>query len=151
MNTLWLDLEATVIQEWDKPFIINEAKIIALLKEFKPRHIGIFSFAIWKEEDRVVLFDHIKPMLDRNFDIWIDPDLCPTKPEIHIAINEKAPSRFFMQGRVDFMDMFDFWGKERAFIDWIRATQKGTHILIDDMVEDCEMKFKDCHIIMKHI
>ena len=51
----------------------------------------------------------------------------------------------------DFDDFCDFWGKENGFSDWIRATNTGTHILIDDMVEDCEMKFNHCHIIMRHI
>lgn len=143
MTTLWFDLEATMIESWDKPFIINQEKIFNFLREFPCDEIGIFSFAIWDDKDREHFNKHFKVVLEELFGIRIVH--IPTKQELFQAIKKANGKQF------DFQDFFDFWGKENGFSDWIRATQTGTHILIDDMVEDCEMKFKNCHIIMRHI
>jgi hypothetical protein len=143
MTTLWFDLEATVIKSWDTPFIINQEKIFDFLKLFPCDEIGIFSFAIWDDKDRAFFNAQMKPHLEAMFGIRISH--VPTKQELFQAIKKANKKQF------DFDDFCDFWGKENGFSDWIRATNTGTHILIDDMVEDCEMKFNHCHIIMRHI
>ena len=143
MTTLWFDLEATMIESWDKPFIINQEKIVNVLKEFPCDEIGIFSFAIWDDKDRDTFNFKFKANIESTFGIKISH--VPTKQELFQAIKKNHKCQF------TFDDFFDFWGKENGFSDWVRATQTGTHILIDDMVEDCEMKFKNCHIIMKNI
>ena len=143
MTTLWFDLEATIIDSWDNPFIINEAKIFDVLKDFPHDEIGIFSFAIWDDKDREIFNSQIKPRIEETFGIKIAH--VPTKQEMFQAIKKNHKCQF------SFEDFFDFWGKENGFSDWIRATNTGTHILIDDMVEDCGMHFKNCNIAMRHI
>ena len=143
MTTLWFDLEATLIESWGEPFIINQEKIFNFLKEFPCDEIGIFSFAIWDDKDRWFFSTHLKPHIEAIFGIGIAR--VPTKQELFQAIKKNHKCKF------SFEDFHDFWDKEKGFVDWIRVTNSGTHILIDDMVEDCEMKFKNCEIIMRRI
>ena len=143
MTTLWFDLEQTLIESWDKPIIINQEKIVNFFKEFPCDEIGIFSFAIWDDKDREVFEFQIKPRIEETFGIKISH--VPTKQELFHAIKKNHKCQF------SFEDFHDFWDKEKGFVDWIRATNSGTHILIDDMVEDCEMKFKNCEIIMRKV
>ena len=143
MTTLWFDLEATLIESWDNPVFINTGKIFNFLREFPCDEIGIFSFAIWNDEDREHFNQHFRVAIEEMFGIRIVH--IPTKQELFQAIKKNHKCQF------SFEDFHDFWSKENGFSDWIRATNLGTHILIDDMVEDCELKFKNCHIIMRHI
>ena len=143
MTTLWLDIEGTIIKSWEEPFIINQEKIQNLICEFLPDEIGVFSFAIWNDKDREFFKDQIGPHLEKIFGIQITH--IPTKQEVFQAIKKANKKQF------DFDDFCDFWGKENGFSDWIRATNSGTHILIDDLVEDCEIFFKNSHIVLKNI
>lgn len=143
MTTLWFDLEETLIESWDKPFVINQEKIFNFLKEFPCDEIGIFSFAIWDDKDREFFNFQMKMNIEETFGIKISR--VSTKQELFQAIKNNHRCQF------SFEDFHDFWDKEKCFVDWIRKTNFGTHILIDDMVEDCEIKFKNCNIIMRKV
>lgn len=140
MKTFWLDLEETVIKSWDEPFLINIQKIKDLIVQTECQNFGIFSFAIWDDNDKKFALTHFVPMIEDTFGIKISE--IPTKIELFKSIKMSKNKQF------DFDDFNDFWNKENAFVDWIRATHTGTHILIDDMVEDCEMCFHGCNIKM---
>lgn len=137
MKTLWLDLEMTIIDAFDKlPCIVNEEKIFNFLKTIEHDRIGIFSFAIWSDEDRNRFNHLIKPFLEHHFNIVIDPTLIPTKPELFESIRKHTRKTGLI---MDFNDFNDFWDKQLAFMDWIKIEHTGHNILIDDMVEDCSM------------
>lgn len=149
MTTLWLDLEMTVIDAFDNlPCIVNEEKIFNFLKTIEHDRIGIFSFALWTEEDRKRFNTLMKPFLEHHFNIVIDPTLIPTKPELFKSIKTHPRRKGLC---IDANDFNDFWDKQLTFMDWIRIEHTGTHILIDDMVEDCSMTFPNCSIQMIRI
>ena len=147
MSTLWFDLEETIIDNFDKlPCIVNEDKIKEILNTIPHDRIGIFSFALWSEDDRKRFNCLIKPFLEHHFNIVIDPSLVPIKPELFASISSHRNAKTGLC--MDMMDFGDFWGKEQTFMEWIRIEHTGTHILVDDLVENCSMTFPNCAIQM---
>ncbi len=150
MKTLWFVLEETIIDAFDKlPCLVNEDKIERILNTIEHDRIGIFSFALWNEEDRTRFKTLIKPFLENRFNITIDSSLIPIKPELFKAISSHRKQKSGLC--MDMMDFNDFWDKQQGFMDWIKIVHSGHNILIDDLVEDCTMTFPTCTIQMINI
>ena len=149
-DIVFLDLEATVIDSWDNPVFIGE-RLKSLISDMDAERFGIFSFAIWSEEDRQHCIKHIVPMLEANLGIKIDLTLIPTKREMCEKIRTCGKENFLAREFMSFDDFRELWSKDRAFIDWIRASFGKTSTsfcLIDDMVSTCELWFPEVNIGM---
>lgn len=129
MKTIWLDLEQTIITCWNDPLICNQVKVSRYVREQQPDFVNIFSFAVYNDDDRRQFDETMREWLSRAFDFKIN----------HVATVEEM-KRVSMGSRgVDFSihEYISIWGKERAFIDWVRnVSRPGEFILVDDVVDD---------------
>lgn len=141
------DLEDTLIESEDKPFIHKWDIIDNIIKNTNPDRIGLFSFILHTQED-VINASRLIEMIESAWNIAIDRSLIPTKRDIHQLVKTRGKERFLVREHMDFMDFCEFWSKDRAFIDWCRITQSGHVILVDDMVSDCDLQFPECRIQM---
>lgn len=127
---IFLDLEETVINAWDKnPIFLSHCKrIFNLLRLLKVESVQIFSFAIHTPEE------------EEEFKIFIQSDL---EKRIGVPVSKVIPVRDMFTAsqkvqKMHFEDLCDFIltrGKEGAFHDWCNMNhQKETSILIDDVV-----------------
>jgi hypothetical protein len=53
-DTIFLDLEDTVIESWHSPYYTNLQKVRKWLKDNAVTEVGIFSFAIHNDADKAV-------------------------------------------------------------------------------------------------
>lgn len=139
---LFLDLESTIVTDlvdgWHTGQIINLEKILALIEKFNPDKIGIFSFAIWNEEELKKFNQHLREeierVLDRKLDIvlTVDDDIIPACCAV----------RKLLRSTVSFNDATEFWSKGETFRLFMRNQFGSTDnpptsvILIDDVVWD---------------
>ena len=137
---MWFfDLEQTLIESWEEPFIINHEIVSEIISrpDFDNK-VSIFSWAIWNEEDLVTAKRFIYPKLEAEFGIEIIDTV--TKEQLFKIVKEK----WFWLDEDDFGDMFD---KERAFIEFCRLTKlKGNQYLVDDMVLDMKLTQENLEI-----
>ena len=144
MNTIWFDLEGTLIDSMDNPLeLINREKVKFLLDAYSDYEIGIFSFALWDENDIHNFDNNSKVIIEAAYNIHISH--IPTKRKMFETIKE------FKQIGIDFMDFNDIWTKEQAFLDYIRATSDSKNILVDDVVENSCHFFNKCSINLINI
>lgn len=149
VDILFLDLEATVIESWEVPVLDNIEKIKQILRELNPHKIGIFSFAIWSDEDLDTFNRTIRSNIERELGISISDDLIPTKRSVHLKIKEDGKEVFFAKRAMSFDDFVELWSKDRAFIDWCRASFTNKRIvLLDDIVTTCKLELPDLTIEM---
>ena len=141
------DIENTLIESEDKPFIHKWDIIDAIIKNTKPDRIGLFSFILHSPDD-VIEASHLIEMIESAWNITIDRSLIPNKRDIHQLVKTRGKETFLIREHMDFMYFCEFWSKDRAFIDWCRITQSGHVILVDDMVSDCDLQFPECRIQM---
>lgn len=143
---LWFDLEKTIVEEWEKPFIINEGKIREIIEKIDVRSISIFSFAVYNEKDIATFNRIIKPNIEKTFNVTIEN--IPTYQDILNTIKNGYKGTHF-----DEEDFHAFWTKGRAFIDYIRFStfNKGSHILFDDMVDNWDIEHRSLDISIRNI
>lgn len=104
---------------------------IRTIKEFieteKPVSVNIFSFAIQTKWDIHGFNEHVRPFVERELDIKFSsvPDTDWIEKQVMKTMKIQV---------LDFTEMCNLFGKQWAFI---HAMHKGTHVLFDDMVEDC--------------
>ena len=123
MNTVFLDLEKTLIYSWDDPVIINESIIKKTLDAIRPDSIGIYSFAIYDNVDRLHFIESLKQEIESSFQINIDSSLIFTVSEIAI--------QSFIQD----------YGKQKSFKLFIHQKfETGNYTLIDDLVENLDLQ-----------
>lgn len=152
---LFLDLEDTVITPvmdgWFNTHIVNSEKIKALIAEFKPDYIHLFSFAVWNKLELTRFDLGTRPQLEKHFGIkfsttWtVDDDIIPMCCSV-MGLG---------QGSVDFMEMSNFWSKHEAFRLSMRHHFKGVRnhpeasvevMLLDDAVLNESFEWPDLKI-----
>ncbi len=136
----FFDLEETIITEFDNPLVINIEKVKLLQDKLElPENISIFSFAIWDDNDRDRFNHIIKPMIESSFNFIVED--IPTIDEIIAVIKTKWPTILCRE------DFFEFFDKERAFIEFMRLTHPDeSSMLIDDRVSDITFTFNNTTI-----
>lgn len=151
---LFVDLEDTIITPvldgWMNTHLINTDKIKALVAEFKPDVVNIFSFAVWNQQELLRFNIGTRPMIEKllgrplSIVPTVDDDIIPAC----CAVMGIDP------GAVDFSDMSDFWGKHEAFRLMMRHTFANTAkhdvdvevMLLDDAVINEEFHWPDLRI-----
>jgi hypothetical protein len=130
---VWLDLEETIINNWDDGRLINVTKIRKWLDILEVEEISIWSFAIWNDKDI------------KSFE-WM------MKEEIEVALRRRIvdyPSVEAMRAyvyeyeRIKYDSQSEFMtlnGKRWSFIKYCMVHQIGQHsILLDDAVPNLDV------------
>lgn len=132
MKTVFLDLEKTIIYSWDDPIVINEGIIINQLQLIRPDFVGIYSFAIYDEQDRNIFLKIMKQEIENTLHIKIEPSLIFTVLEIAKTVLKMQTG--------DVQKFIQTYGKQKSFQEFIKQKfQEGEFILIDDLVENFEI------------
>lgn len=127
-TNLFLDLEETIIDNWDSGLLINSAQIREYIEKNRIKGFRIFSFAIWTEENMKEFNKRHRRMLEKALDSRIIE--CNTCEEFRNSDTEFTGVRF--DGVTDFISIR---GKVGAFINWCESRFSGQHnTLIDDVV-----------------
>jgi hypothetical protein len=134
MNTrVFLDLEGTVINNWDD-LDLEWRKCRALkrmLAEGNVRSVEIFSFAIYDDHDRQKWVDSRLGLL-LSTHLEVDVTAFPLTVD-EIKLNIQRSRGLFFEDRREFIQLL---GKQEAFIQWAQSQMSGEFLLIDDMVQD---------------
>lgn len=128
---IFLDLEDTVIDSWDgNRLLVHLHQLRSFLRQHNAKQIGIFSFAIWIEKDKIE-FDtvHFKGMIEKALDVEII---------MFPSVQEMTKEIFWKHGTVfDMHETIAIWGKQRTFIDWCTLVRPANHcILVDDVIDN---------------
>lgn len=142
---IFLDLEDTIITSVITKFsdveLINVNSIKTFIEQEKPDIVSIFSFALWDDCDVKAFKEHCLPMIEDALSIKIH-----LIPSMHDKIIPSCcHQRKMTPSSVDVSDTIAFWSKDLSFLlcmkEWY--PRGNTHcILIDDIVDDVEMHFK---------
>lgn len=128
---LFLDLEDTIITNWQEGTLINMAAIrewIGKMFETDEVEVRIFSFAIWSDEDKARFENEMKEPIERALNVEIKEWLSIL--EMQAIVQEWLGLRYL--DKVDFMSLN---GKHGAFEKVCLARERNCEcVLIDDAV-----------------
>lgn len=137
-----LDLEETCIDTWESMTLLDDNLLSInaalhniktdLLKEYDSVEIrvGIFSFAIWNQQEKEEFFNKLHTLLSNAISNEISKSLVFTLEEI----KNKTNARYLT---CDSIEYFQFNTKQDAFIKWARNMPNVDIVaLIDDSVTD---------------
>jgi len=135
MGVLYLDLEGTIIKDWQEPVIlwskVDRIKRMIEIDETQGElgKLGIFSWAIWDDKDKQKFEDTLYKPISNAIGMQIDLDSIPSVDDLVTLFSTEGYTRHERQ------DIFDFYNKESAFIKYCRLHYKeGSFILMDDVV-----------------
>ena len=147
---IFLDLEKTVIDSWDSGKLLesNIAKITRHVRTLNSLtdtklDLGIFSFAIWNDNDRIEFIEKMLPAIEEVIRIDVNQDLIPSIADLVQHIKKKQNLSVF-----DHNEFFNFFNKKSAFLAWGEQFVKASAEqppqfkmieLIDDMVDNSIM------------
>lgn len=130
---VYMDLEGTVIDEWSSMTLINIKKLAHFLHINNVEVISIFSFAINDAADVQRFEAELRETLVEVLGV-----------EINITDTSKASDEICERELMDFEDVCYFMNKFRTFTEFaIHNCQDQTVVLLDDEVQNTDMKFKD--------
>ena len=153
---LFLDLEDTIITPvlngWWNTELINVQKIRAIIAEFKPASMHLFSFALWNQAQlEQFTASNTKSMIEDALGMkfasrWtVDENIIP----MCCSIMRLSPEK------VDFQEMSNFWSKHEAFrlsmrwlfrSSWKTWEQENEVLLLDDAVINEDFHWPDLHV-----
>jgi len=144
MNTLFLDLEDTIIEEWDRPFLINVDKIKSFIDNNSFTDFGIFSYAIHNQSDLALFKRDMKPMIEKALGIKINDDLIWTPSHVQDAL-----IKYKKIAGAEWDDVFTWTDKEYGFQLVCMHLMKDMECvltLIDDTVNETHYGAGNCFI-----
>lgn len=140
---VWLDLEQTVIALWQEPELCNVQEIRHFLQTHNICNVNIFSFAVWHADDKMMFNTYMRPRLVEA--LGVDIYKVPTVEDMMQVI-------FHKQGTFTRNEFTNVWGKSKAFHDYIYLSgMEGHHVLIDDMVKNCTVKYENEPYVIRYI
>jgi hypothetical protein len=130
---IWLDLEETIINNWDDGLFINIIKIRKWLDKLGVDEINIWSFAIWNDKDINTFEEQLKDNIEVIFNRRIVdyPSVEAMRAYVY------GYERIHYDSQQEFMNLN---GKRWSFIKYCMAYQIGQHsILLDDAVPNIDV------------
>lgn len=135
MDVILFDLEETLIDSWDQRNLLveNVEKIKEqLIGELGSNlRFGIFSWAIWNEDDREDFNQTLRGPLEEALGIKFDPEMIFSMQSIADLILK------FRRKKLSIEDVFDLFGKEECLLTLHRFNHFNceTVALVDDRVD----------------
>ena len=149
---MFFDLENTLIHHWTDQRLCWQDNNRKFLGECQPDVIGIFSYALWCDENIDQFINgHMLPMIQDEYGIEVDQSLIIHVDEIMAAMN-RSP---FRAGRPEVNRNNE---KEYGFYDWCYANY-ASHLqgydevwLVDDTIDDGEDTdfFSDIKLVFRN-
>ena len=152
MNLVLLDLEETLVNNWDEFFPLRSGfqRVTDFLKKLEgPTKVGVMSWAVWDDRDKQKLereLPMLEKLLGRKFD-----------PEWVLSMDDWAKLLFTETGfHVERSEMFDLCKKEDVLFRLRKAPVFKDHkvFLIDDAVSHLEAWSRpdnNCTVVMLNV
>ena len=125
---MFLDLEETVIDDWQRKNFININKIKNIIDDFNPDYLHIFSAAIWDINDVNEFNNELRDSLESIL-----------KRKVNCVVSMEHAKEFsnWVSCDISIQELLLDIGKFRLFIDYCKKNFKNCHcILIDDMCDN---------------
>lgn len=139
-QTIFVDLEQTLIESWYDHRICNREKVSNFIKAHG-NEVELFSFAVWDEKDR------------EKFEIdlrqWIEEEHNLVFTKIHCLEDIAKVIREFRGVQYETLnDVITLHGKDRALEDFCLAQNKTDwkFVLLDDVVQNKTIIFRDLNV-----
>ena len=132
---VWLDLEETIIDNWDSGLLINPGKIKKWLKStYNVDEISIWSFAIWDDADKEEFVSSgMKEMIEKALECRIID--FPSVEDMQRRVEEYESIRY--ESRGEFMQLNQ---KRWSFMKYCLGYEPNTRcVLLDDAVPSWEL------------
>ena len=134
---IYIDLEQTIISNWDDGFLINTEKVRDFLKSHNAEGFHVFSFAVWNDADRFVFNTRFKSVLENALESKVLT--CNTCEDFMRDDTEFTSLRFD-----SLTDYISIRGKVGAFMNWTASNHAGTtNFLVDDVVPNAVWENQD--------
>lgn len=141
-NIVWLDLEETLIDQWGQFNLLDDriAKIKKFLKNIQPEQLGIWSFAIWNEQD-IIKFNTngIREQLEQELEYKFN-DIFSIE-DIRTLVEEYEG--FHYESTIEFIQLN---GKHWSFIKFAFLHRDTNFYLIDDVIPNLKIYNEDLNV-----
>lgn len=142
---VFLDLEETVIDNWDNGMLVNSTHIREFLSAMGVASFTVFSFAIENEISKAIFEKNHRPFIEQALDCKVA--LCPSIRDFQT--NDTLVTGTFFNTMTDFILIR---GKEGAFINWCRNKHPDENcVLVDDTVKNIDVIDRDTGQIIRFI
>lgn len=140
---VFLDLEETVINNWDEGLLVNTTRVRDFLKQQNASEFTVFSFAVWNDRDKAD-FDRVhRRTLERALDCRVAA--CPSVEDFMLADTAFTGVRFS-----DLTDFISVRGKPGAFHNWCRLNHPTENcLLVDDVVPNLDLVNRDTGVTVR--
>ena len=129
MKQLWLDLEETIINNWNDGLLINSTRIRNWLDNNNIDDINIWSFAIWDEKDQL---EFVKSGMKESIERVLRRQILSYPSITEMSKFVYQYEKIHYDGRTDFIAIN---GKHWSFIKFCMGQHPGKDcILIDDSI-----------------
>lgn len=142
---VFLDLEETVIDNWDNAALVNTTKVKDWLASLGVSKVRLFSFAVYDQRDKDRFNTLLKPFLERVLEVeFLDS---PSVDDFQVA--DTLVTGLHWDSRHDFIQVR---GKLDAFRSWCKHKfDKQHNILLDDAVPNATWKNDDSGLVLQYV
>ena len=144
-QTVFVDLEETLIESWDDHRICKRQKVRDFIKAHG-HEVELFSFAVWNEKDRDIFSASLQD--------WIQVEHEIIFKKIHTLQDVARTVRDYRSVHYETLnDVITLHGKDRAFEDFCLAQNKRDwkFVLLDDVVQNKTIKYHDKNIEFEYV
>ena len=153
---LFIDLEETLIDNWDSANLGPRTKVWQLLGDHflhtvndAPLEATVWSFAVWD--------DHDKEHFDKRMRKWLE-EVFNLKFVRVVTCKEMRDTIVELKGfnlGLDVSEMVQIWSKDRSLEDWVKFHlndfANSRIVLLDDMVMNKTVRFEDANVEVRFV
>lgn len=131
-SVLFFDLENTLINHWTDQQLCWTEQNRRILETCEPCRIGIFSFALWCDENiKTFIYEGMKEMVEKEYEITVNADEIIHVNDMIDAYNNVNTEKSHPNGH----------NKKGYFLSWLKANKHrfkyyGSVWLVDDTIDD---------------
>lgn len=145
MKNVFLDLEGTVVDNWDNAALVHTSKVCSWLQGLGVSKVRLFSFAVYDQRDKDRFNSLLKPFLQRVLGVeFLDS---PSVDDFLLADTQVTGVKW--DTRHDFIRTR---GKLDGFRSWCKLNfDKQHNVLLDDVVPNATWKNDDSGLVVQFV
>lgn len=143
-NLIFLDLEETLIDDWFNGLLLPEKcrKIRQFIQAISYSEIGIFSYAIYNDEDLKKFQGTLKGPLETILEKKITQEVLTIEKIMNIVCKNCN----IHSAKFTITDFFYFFNKQGGFLEFAKTFKDTNLWLIDDAVDNIKVNFQDINV-----
>ena len=142
--TVFLDLEETVINNWNDGLLVNTTRVREFLASQGATQFTVFSFAVWDKKDQQDFERLHRRALERALDCRVVA--CPSVADFQRVDTELTGVHFD-----SVTDYISIRGKVGAFTNWARFHGLAHALLVDDVVPNVDILDRDTGGVIRFV